>query len=237
MAELYDLSTDVADAFSGDEIADVDGADIPDMDDWGDFDLPDADEIDLSEGSDLSLPDTGDLDVPDGDISEAEKASDYARSFGFDKAAEYIEKHYDGDAFVPGEPIKIRTRNMALSGGSAANGVPFVRRTAMLDDGLSVEGVFPEFDSLHHVELGQEAKDLTIRQQFKLCKDDLQEHLYDDPSLKQALTFGDMLRLESPQGYTPEGYTWQHQPETGSFDLVHTKEHAAAGHTGGNALW
>lgn len=168
--------------------------------------------------------------------SEAEKAADYARSYGFDKAADYIERHYDGEEFVPGNPIPITTRNMALDGLESENGVSFERRTAELADGLSVEGVFPEFDSKHHVELGSSANDMSLHKQFSACKEDFQDHMYDSPEKLQDITFGAMERMDLPQGYTPEGYTWQHNPETGSFDLVSQDEHSV-GHTGGNALW
>ena len=170
------------------------------------------------------------------DMTEAEKAADYARSYGFDKAADYIERHYDGSEFVEGEPIPITTRNMALDGQESENGVQFERRTAELADGLSVEGVFPNFESKHHVELGEDANDMSVHQQFKACKEDYQEHMFDNMEKLEELTVEDMLKLEKPQGYTPEGYTWQHNPETGSFDLVSSEDHSV-GHTGGNALW
>ena len=125
---------------------------------------------------------------------------------------------------------------MSLEGSESSNGVPFERRTAELTNGLSVEGVFPDFESVHHVELGDRANDMTLHQQFSACKEDFQEHMYDTPEKTQGLTFGAMERMDLPQGYTPEGYTWQHNPETGSFDLVSQDDHSV-GHTGGNALW
>ena len=180
---------------------------------------------DVSETADIE-------DLPD---DPAREAADYARSFGFDKAADYIERHYDGDDFDPCMPIPISTRNMDLEGKEAENGVPFERRTAQLTDGLEVEGVFPVFDSFHHVELGEDAKDLSLYQQFDACKKDFQDNLYEDVDLS-AFTIGDMERMEDSLGFAPEGYTWQHNPETGSFDLVSSDDHSV-GHTGGNALW
>lgn len=115
------------------------------------------------------------------------------------------------------------------------NGVSFERRTAELADGLTVEGVFPEFDSKHHVDLGSAAKDMSLHQQFSACREDFQDHMYDCPEKLQDITFGTMERMDLPQGYMPEGYTWQHNPETGSFDLVSQDDHSV-GHTGGNAL-
>lgn len=173
---------------------------------------------------------------PDTELTEAEKAAEYARSFGFDKAADYISRHYDGETFVPGEPIPITTRNMSLDGNASDQGVAFERRTAELADGLEVEGVFPDFDSRHHVELGPAANDMSLHQQFSACREDFQDHMYDRPEILEGIPFGSMERMDLPQGYTPEGFTWQHNPETGSFDLVSKEEHSV-GHTGGNALW
>ena len=125
---------------------------------------------------------------------------------------------------------------MALDGLESENGVSFERRAAELADGLTVEGVFPEFDSKHHVDLGSTANDMSLHQQFSACREDFQDHMYDSPEKLQGITFGAMERMDLPQGYTPEGYTWQHNPETGSFDLVSQDDHSV-GHTGGNALW
>lgn len=223
------------------EVSDNQGIDISDTSEWTDFDFVETDKVSLETAE---LPDATNatglstkLDVDKSDIqSESEKAADYARSYGFDKAADYIERHYDGDEFIPGSPIPITTRNMALDGLESENGVSFERRTAELADGLTVEGVFPEFDSKHHVDLGDEANDMTLHQQFSACRENFQDHMYDCPEKLQGITFGAMERMDLPQGYTPEGYTWQHNPETGSFDLVSQNDHAV-GHTGGNALW
>ncbi len=195
----------------------------------------------FDEGTDGTDSDIGDAvsgmaDDAEDIRSEAEKAADYARGLGFEKAAGYIEKHYDGGEFVPGDPIPVTTRNMALEGGVSENGVPFERRTAELADGLRVEGVFPAFDSIHHVELGEKANEMTLHEQFSACREDFRDHLFDDPEKLRDLTLGEMERMDRPQGYAPEGYTWQHNPETGSFDLVSREDHAV-GHTGGNALW
>lgn len=223
------------------EVSDNQGIDIPDTSDWTDFDFTETDDVNLDAAGLSDVADSSDrplnLEADESDIqSEAEKAADYARSYGFDKAADYIERHYDGDEFIPGSPIPITTRNMALDGMESENGVSFERRTAELADGLSVEGVFPEFESKHHVELGSSANDMSLYQQFSACREDFQDHMYDCPEKLQGITFGAMERMDSPQGYTPEGYTWQHNPETGSFDLVSQDDHSV-GHTGGNALW
>lgn len=222
-------------------ISDNLGNDMPDTTDWAGFDIDGTDKVstdiaELPDAADTSVLST-EFDLDGSDIqSEAGKAANYARSLGFDKAADYIERHYNGDEFIPGSPIPITTRNMALDGLKSENGVPFERRTAELANGLTVEGVFPKFDSRHHVELGSAANDMSLHQQFSACRQDFQDHMFDNPEKLQGLTLGAMERMGLPQGYTPEGYTWQHNPETGSFDLVSKDDHSV-GHTGGNALW
>ena len=223
------------------EFSETERIEVPETSDWVDFDSVETNDISIDTAESVDSGDIPGLSLGtafDGsDIqSEAEKAADYARSYGFDKAADSIERHYDGDEFIPGEPIPITTRNMAMDGLESENGVLFKRRTAELADGLSVEGVFPEFESKHHVELGNVANDMSVHQQFNACKENFQDHMYDSPEKLQDISFGAMERMESPQGYTPEGYTWQHNPETGSFDLVSQDDHSV-GHTGGNALW
>lgn len=174
-----------------------------------------------------------------GDLNEktpADLAADYACDLGFDKAGDYIRRHFDGDSFSPGDIIPITTRNQNLD-GQHLDGVSFSRRNVELADGLTLEGVFPEFDaSLFHVDLGDAARDMSLHQQFASCRAEFQDHMYDLP-LPDSLTFGDMERMDSCQGYAPRGFTWNHNPETGSFDLIPTEVHRTYGHTGGNALW
>ena len=167
MSEFDDMSMEL---FKAEEI------DIPDTSNWADFDFAETDDVRIDTTESLEATNTSDLSLDlipgENDIqSEAKKAADYARSYGFNKAADYIERHYDGNEFVPGNPIPITTRNMALDGLESDNGVPFERRTAELADGLSVEGVFPEFDSKHHVELGSAANDMSLHQQFSACRE------------------------------------------------------------------
>lgn len=198
----------------------------PEVEDWSAFDDDVADDReDLTEESEVE-------DLP----SEADKAADYARSKGFDKLADYIKDHYDGDEFDPHKAISITTRNMDLE-GSEQNGIPYTRREVELAEDLVIEGVFAGFDAKHTVELGDAARDMSLHHQFKACKEDFQEHMFDDPSKLEGITFGDMFRLDKPNGYAPEGWTWHHNEVTGRFELVSSEEHSKNGHTGGDALW
>ena len=94
------------------EFSETDGIDVPETSDWTDFDSAETDDFIIYTAEGIGAGDTPDLLLgaafDDSDIqSEAEKAADYARSYGFDKAADYIERHYDGDEFIPGDPIPI----------------------------------------------------------------------------------------------------------------------------------
>lgn len=196
---------------------------------------------DVAEMSAVDITDTAledwDAAFCETDIStDAEQAAEYARSLSYEKAADYISRHYEGGEFSAEEPIQVSTRNGKLEGNKSENGIPFERRTVRLTDGLYVEGVFPEFESRHHVELGEQANDMTIYQQFSACREDFRDHMFDTPEKLEGITLGDMERLDNSHGFAPEGYTWQHNPETGSFDLVSSEDHAV-GHTGGNAFW
>ena len=79
------------------EVSDNQGIDISDTSEWTDFDFVETDEVSLETAE---LPDATNatglstkLDVDKSDIqSESEKAADYARSYGFDKAADYIQE-------------------------------------------------------------------------------------------------------------------------------------------------
>lgn len=223
--------SDTAERWAETDLSSSPEADMPDEKDsaWDCADSLAADARKDAEGTDDLL-----TDVP---RTEAEKAADYVRSFsGFEKAADYVERHYDGSEYVPGDTIPITTRNQDLEGGLSDRGVPFLRREARLDDGLILEGVFPKFNSLHHVELGDAAKDMNLYQQFSACKEDFQDHLSDNRNALEKLTIGDVDRLSESNRFTPLGYTWNHNPETGSFDLVSSDEHRS-GHTGGNAFY
>lgn len=111
------------------EFSEIERIDISETSDWADFDSVETDDLSIDKTEFISAGDTSDLSLEvslDDDIqSEAEKAADYARTYGFDKAADYIERHYDGDKFIPGAPIPVTTRNMALEGLEAENGVSF----------------------------------------------------------------------------------------------------------------
>lgn len=73
--------------------------------------------------------------------SEAGKAAQFVRSFeGFEKAADYVEHHFDGEEFDESRPIPISTRNQDLEDDISENGVAFTRREVELEDGCAWRG-------------------------------------------------------------------------------------------------
>lgn len=58
-----------------------------------------------------------------------------------------------------------------------------------------MEGVFPQFESRHHVELGEQANGMTIYQQFSACREDFHDHMFDSLEKLEDLTLEDMARL------------------------------------------
>lgn len=83
MNEFNDTST---------EFSETDGIDVPETSDWTDFDPTETDDISIDTAEGIGPGDTPDFSLgaafDASDIqSEAEKAAEYARSYGFDKAA------------------------------------------------------------------------------------------------------------------------------------------------------
>lgn len=193
-----------------------------------------------SEESLETFQDVEELWVEEGKLTQGELAAQYLRGLdgNHEKLADYVERHYDetiGD-FSPDLPIPITTRNMDLDGqGHPSSGVEFSRQEVDMGDGVSITGVFPEFDSRFDIELGDDAKDMTIHEQFTACRDAFLDHMYDDPEILVDLTLEDMDHLD--EGYFPNGCTAQHNPRVGSFSIVDSDLHRRTGHTGGNALW
>ena len=223
MNEFFDLNN-VSDIGNTDDIADTNN-DFPKL-----SDLPKPDTTEFTEVQDSKL-DTAEM-------TEAQKAAEYARSFdGMEKAADYIQNNYCGGEFNEDIPIQVKTRNMALE-GIADTTVPYERRTVELTPGLNIDGVFPNFSNVekYHTDLGSEANDMSLHKQFKACKEDFQLHLFDDPHTIKGLTLEDMDCLTKNNGYAPEGWTWNHNPEIGEYSLVPYEIHARNGHTGSNAF-
>ena len=78
------------------EFSETETIEVPETSDWVDFDSAETNDIGIDTAENVDVEDIPDLPLEaafdDSDIqSEAKKAADYARSYGFDKAADYIE--------------------------------------------------------------------------------------------------------------------------------------------------
>lgn len=116
-------------------------------------------------------------------------------------------------------------------------GVPFVEKTVTLPDGESVSGVFPIFESNFDVTIDESLYLQSDYVQFSYANVELYEAIQADPSLVEELGLSDTDVKALANGDTPEGYTWHHNEEPGSLQLVNQEEHSNTGHTGGRELW
>lgn len=181
------------------------------------------------------VEETEDISETEAELSGAERAAQYVRDCGWDKAADYVARHFEGDdTYEEGDVIHVSTRNQAYE-GQELRGVPFSRQEVELGDNVRISGVFPEFDSRHTVDLG-DVRGMSLHQQFTRCKEDFQAHMYDSPEMLDGVTFGQMEKMDKPHGYAPEGYTWTHEGPVGLYSLTDSETHKNVGHTGSNSF-
>ena len=67
------------------------------------------------------------------------------------------------------------------------------------------------------------------------CISELQKAIGSNPELKEKFSSRQLDQIA--KGKTPGGFTWHHNEEVGKMELVSEKDHAAANHTGGRAIW
>lgn len=117
-------------------------------------------------------------------------------------------------------------------------GIEYVRRTVDVN-GVTVEVVVPEFDSLLDVQLPENLLKESNPKQFKECNSQLKDAIEKDPELRNKFTKEQIEDIMD--GKTPEGYTWHHDVETGKMQLVKSEDHdrtvGGAAHTGGKSIW
>ena len=133
------------------------------------------------------------------------------------------------------EPRNIICRNESLEGEChPVTGVRFERKTVDVD-GEKVEGVFPQFESTHTVELPEELREASNKEQFKFANESLQEAVEQDPDLASAFSAEQLEQIKN--GDRPDGYVWHHAENPGELQLVDKDVHDRTGHTGGQAVW
>ena len=117
-------------------------------------------------------------------------------------------------------------------------GIPYERKTVEIN-GITIEGVFPVFDSTFDVQLPEDLLQNSNLKQFKECNHQLYEAIEKDPELKAKFTDEQIEDIENMD--TPTGYVWHHNEEVGKMQLVKVEDHdrtqGGAAHTGGKALW
>lgn len=132
--------------------------------------------------------------------------------------------------------IHYKTDRCDLEGKTSENGVPYVRKTIEIN-GVKIEGVFPEFDSVFDTELSPD--NYQTKAYAKECNAKLKEAIENDPELRSKFTPEQIKDIE--EGRTPTGYVWHHNEEPGKMQLVKREDHdraiGGAAHTGGNSLW
>lgn len=132
--------------------------------------------------------------------------------------------------------IHYKTDRCDLEGKTSENGVPYERRRIVIN-GVTIEGVFPKFESVFDTELAPD--NLKTKAYAKECNAALKEAIANDPELRSKFTPEQIKDIE--EGRTPTGYVWHHNEEPGKMQLVKREDHdraiGGAAHTGGNSLW
>ena len=132
--------------------------------------------------------------------------------------------------------IHYKTDRCDMEGKYSENGVLYVRKRIVLN-GVTIEGVFPKFDSVFETLLSPD--NMKTSAYAKECNAALKEAIEHDPELRSKFTPEQIKDIE--EGRTPRGYVWHHNEEPGKMQLVKREDHdrviGGAAHTGGNSLW
>lgn len=114
--------------------------------------------------------------------------------------------------------IHYKTDRCDLEGKTSENGVPYERRRIVIN-GVTIEGVFPKFESVFDTELAPD--NLKTKAYAKECNAALKEAIANDPELRSKFTPEQIKDIE--EGRTPTGYVWHHNEEPGKMQLVKEK--------------
>ncbi len=126
-------------------------------------------------------------------------------------------------------------RNSDLEGNRhPMTGVSFERQRIRIN-GVTIEGVFPKFQSVVEYRLPERLRFGTESEQFRYLNGQLREQIGKDPGLRAKFTEQQIQMIES--GRNPAGFTWHHNESCGRMQLVETAKHAVTGHTGGDSIW
>lgn len=152
-----------------------------------------------------------------------------------DEQEEGILGTTDGETKETCSDRTVICRNESLEGDiHPVTGVPFERKEIEVN-GETVEGVFPQFESVCTVELPGDLHQASNRDQFTHANEKLSETVANDPELSSKFTDEQLEQIEN--GDRPDGYVWHHAENPGELQLVNREIHDSTGHTGGQAVW
>ena len=136
-----------------------------------------------------------------------------------------IVKHYE----------YIKTRNQHFEGMKHPSGIKYKRQKLEYSDGRCIQGVFPVFKSKFDCQLQPEFYKSSESVHFRQANEALKEKVAKDKLF--AAKFNKQQLEDIKAGRNPNGYTWHHNEKEGLLQLVNTKKHDAAKHTGGMSIW
>jgi hypothetical protein len=114
-------------------------------------------------------------------------------------------------------------------------GVPYVRKTVENFEGATLSVIVPEFNESFAVQLPEDLLQSSDKAQFDYSNETL-ESAYDNGEI-DASKFTDRQLEQIKNGDKPEEFTWHHSEVKGRMELIDSKTHNAAAHTGGKAIW
>lgn len=133
------------------------------------------------------------------------------------------------------KPRTIICRNESLEGDChPITGVPFERKIIEVDN-EKIEGVFPQFESTHTVDLPNNLHEASNKDQFDYANNKLRDAVNSDTEL--STKFSDEQLEQINNGDRPDGYVWHHTENPGELQLIDKDTHDKTGHTGGQAVW
>ncbi len=116
-------------------------------------------------------------------------------------------------------------------------GVPYESKIVEDNNGVKVEGVFPDFSehSVFETQLPDDHLLETDGKQKDFCNSELKD-AYESGTLNTD-NFSDRQKEQIIDGHKPEGYIWHHNEEKGKMELVPEDIHSETRHTGGKNIW
>lgn len=192
-----------------------------------DFSIPESKEVPIDYNNKLETK------IPDFNKS-------YLTNIEVNSNTDSVEK-YDNpkrtSSEIDNHASEIPTKNSNLEGTAhPVTGVEFVRKTVETDTGELVEGVFPDFESIHDVQLPPELEKATDNVQFKECNSQLKDWVVKNPEQAKE-KFSEEQLVDIMSGRTPDECTWHHNEDKGKMQLMDSEIHAKTGHTGGKKIW